>query len=873
MIYRFLDQKGTFAVRHPHQYNLYFPLTDKDGKLLSAISPYLSGDIKKDNARFLTLPASIEDIRSNLLCRREFFIKTDKKIIRLSNPYNDTLEAGLLYHKIRKKAGPLHIEVTNFIPYNIPVEVMRIRVINKGKKAVSITPTSFLPLFGRSEKNLRDHRHVSSLLNRVELSDYGISLRPAMIFNEEGHQLNETLYFTLGYENKTVPPAGQFPTLDSFLGKGDITSPEAVTKDKIPFQHMDSQFDGKEVCAAFRFTRRVLNKDEETGYFLIMGIDTDKQNILNVFAQLNTPQKVQTALAETQRYWVDYLAQVRLDFKNPLYNNWLLWVQLQPVLRKLFGCSFLPHFDYGKGGRGWRDIWQDTLTLLVTEPAKASILITNNFQGIRLDGSNATIITPENTFISDRNRINRVWMDHGIWPYLTLSFYIHRTGDLDILRRPATYFRDHQLKRAREVDTSFTQKDFVLRTRDNQVYQGSILEHLLVQTLVQFFNTGQHNIIRLENADWNDGLDMAAKHGESAAFSFMYAHNLDNLCVFLEELKKKNQSVSFYKELFLLLDRLNTPVDYNQWTEKQQRLNEYFEKTKTLPGEKQDVLIDDLISDLKAKSRHLSSWLNKTQWIEEGFFNGYYDNKGNPVEGVFNGQTRMMLQSQVFAIMSGMVEEKRIRQIWQAAQKNLRDNKLGGFRLNTNFHSLYTDLGRAFGFSYGDKENGAFFNHMAVMFAYSLYKQGFIQEGREVFNSIFLMAGSPFASIYPVLPEYFNNEGKGLYLYLTGSASWYIYTLLQEILGIKFFFGDLVLEPKLTTEDFSKKTIETTFNFHNKKIKVIFARGQKTSAACYTIKNVLLENQPLPHAAGRCLIKKELLLAVKKEPLILKIYL
>ena len=39
-------------------------------------------------------------------------------------------------------------------------------------------------------------------------------------------------------------------------------------------------------------------------------------------------------------------------------------------------------------------------------------------------------------------------------------------------------------------------------------------------------------------------------------------------------------------------------------------------------------------------------------------------------------------------------------------------------------------MGRAFGFSYGDKENGAFFNHMIVMLAFSLYKEGFVKEGR-----------------------------------------------------------------------------------------------------------------------------------------------
>ncbi|MEM7816438.1 MAG: cellobiose phosphorylase, partial [Candidatus Aenigmatarchaeota archaeon] len=100
MIYKFIDNKGTFIVKDPHKYNLYFPLTNKEGTLLSSISPNLGGDIKKDNDHFLTPPASILDLKNNLLCRRDFFIKVDKKILRLSYPYKSILEIGFLYHKI-----------------------------------------------------------------------------------------------------------------------------------------------------------------------------------------------------------------------------------------------------------------------------------------------------------------------------------------------------------------------------------------------------------------------------------------------------------------------------------------------------------------------------------------------------------------------------------------------------------------------------------------------------------------------------------------------------------------------------------------------------------------------------------------------------
>ena len=50
--------------------------------------------------------------------------------------------------------------------------------------------------------------------------------------------------------------------------------------------------------------------------------------------------------------------------------------------------------------------------------------------------------------------------------------------------------------------------------------------------------------------------------------------------------------------------------------------------------------------------------------------------------------------------------------------------KTGGYRLNTDFKEEKFDLGRMFGFAYGEKENGAVFSHMTVMYANALYQRG-----------------------------------------------------------------------------------------------------------------------------------------------------
>ena len=189
-------------------------------------------------------------------------------------------------------------------------------------------------------------------------------------------------------------------------------------------------------------------------------------------------------------------------------------------------------------------------------------------------------------------------MDHGVWPLLTLNLYINETGDTDILFEQATYFRNHEINRTRSIDRAWGKVNGnQLKTVSGRVYQGSLFEHLLVENLVQFFNVGAHNHVRLEGADWNDGLDMAAQNGESVAFSAMYAHNLDLLAELLMKTGKKN--ILLAREIGILL----TEVNYASAVEKQKLLERYFSKACLVLSGKQILVNTQILArNLRSKS-------------------------------------------------------------------------------------------------------------------------------------------------------------------------------------------------------------------------------------------------------------------------------
>jgi cellobiose phosphorylase len=850
---KFKDTSGTFEFPEAGRIrSLYFPLGN--GALMSSISPDLRGDIKSGQNSFLLEPVS----RLNLVSSRNsrnFWVYTSRgqawsaagasKDLKQIQEDSFNLQAGLLWQKAvreNKKIG-LQAEIISFVPASgEPVEIMQVKLTNTSAKKIEFIPTAAIPLYARSANNIRDHRQVTSLLQRITLNKYGVVSKSTLVFDETGHRPNKDYYFVLGLGIGSRAPEYIYPTQEMFCGEaGDLEAPEAVLKNLLP---SGAPIQGREPMAGLRFKKVSLNPGANCSYVVIMGITKDEQEIRICLNKFNSEVKIEASLKKTKAYWQGISRSVNISSAEPDFDSWLAWVNIQPVLRKIFGCSFLPDFDYGRGGRGWRDLWQDCLGLLLNDPREARNLLLNNFCGVRIDGSNATIVGKKpGEFIADRNAIARVWMDHGAWPLITTDLYINETGDRDILFQEAPYFCDQHIWRSTKINRGWKAGGInTLKTSGGKIYQGSVYEHLLIQSLTQFFNVGPHNHIRLEGADWNDGLDMAQEFGESVAFSALYARNLGKLAELL--LKTGRRNISLAKEINILLKHF----DYGNKKEKHNILAQYFSRTEgCISGKKISVDTQALARNLKIKSLWMQQHIRKTEWLNTGFFNGYYDNKKRRVEGKVNGLFRMCLASQVFPLMSGVADNRQANKIIKSVERHLLDKKLKGYHLNTDFKSQQLDLGRAFSFSYGDKENGAIFSHMVVMYAYALYSRGFAKEGWRALSSLYNLASDTKNSkIYPCLPEYFNAEGRGMYSYLTGSASWFILTLVTQAFGVRGQDGDLLIEPKLTAAQFGKKSaLSITRSFAGSKVQVDIFNPKRLDYGKYRISKAFLNSKPL----------------------------
>ena len=855
--YEFLDKKGTFRIEAPENTSyLYFPIAGEQG-IKGALTPALGGDLKRNQNEFILQPVSAEELHNNKSTRNFWCyigendclsvtgVSTEEESKKFTNEQEcSVLTAGPMWHQIERKSKKysMAFQITSFVPVSeYCVEIMHVNIKNEGKDAISFTPTAAIPLYGRSADNIRDHRHVTSLLHRAVTTQKGVLVTPTLSFDERGHRKNHITYYVCGMEDDGSAPQGFKPVVEDYIGEGgSFERPESVILN-MPYDECGKKYDGYEIIGALRFAQTTLQPGEEKSYTIFIGAEEKSEMIDAMLACYDNADKVLDALEKTKKYWLDKI-NVSYETADSEFDNFMYWVNFQPILRRIYGCSFLPHHDYGKGGRGWRDLWQDCLALLIMNPDGVRQMLIDNYGGVRIDGSNATIIgSRQGEFVADRNNITRVWMDHGLWPLMTTKMYIDQTGDLSVLLKENTYFKDKQEARGTQIDEEWnSEQSSVLRDEKGKQYYGTILEHILVQNLTAFYEVGEHNHMRLRGADWNDALDMASERGESVAFTAAYADNLESIARLLEllEQEKDMNSVEVLEEIEPLL-QMGTDF-YENADKKKDVLAAYCNACfHNVSGRKSYLNSEFVRESLREKAQWIREHIRRTEWIagdQCGWFNSYYDNNGQKCEGQTKNGVRMMLTGQVFTIMSGTATKEQTSQIIQAANKYLYKKEAGGYRLNTDFGELKTDLGRMFGFAYGHKENGAVFSHMTTMYANALYKQGFAKEGYHALHSLYEQAVSFETSrIYPGIPEYFNDRGRGMYHYLTGAASWMMLTVITEMFGIKGECGAMALVPKLQKEQFTSDRAGIYLNFGGKRWHIVYVNEQKKECGEYQI--------------------------------------
>ena len=210
---QFTGKNGEFQIAHLVQQNEWnFPVANEEG-IKSSVTQNFGGDCKLDQNHFLLEPVSIENLHNNRSTRNIWCTVDGKDHYSLTgasaqNEYERflgkeddmVLDAGFMWQEVKRIIKDVELEATVriFAPLGYGAEVMQVKIVNKGKDTRKISVTPAIPLYGRSADNLRDHRHVTSLLHRIKTSENGVICKPVLSFDERGHQKNNMIYYVAG---------------------------------------------------------------------------------------------------------------------------------------------------------------------------------------------------------------------------------------------------------------------------------------------------------------------------------------------------------------------------------------------------------------------------------------------------------------------------------------------------------------------------------------------------------------------------------------------------------------------------------------------------------------------------------------------------
>lgn len=206
---QFTGKNGEFQIRHMvEKTQLNFPVANEEG-IKSSVTQTFGGDCKLDQNHFLLEPVSIENLHNNRSTRNVWCTINRKEHVSLTGVSAQaeyahflgkeeevTFDAGFMWQETKRELKEQKIEaaVRIFAPLGVPAELMQVRVTNKSDMDMCVRVTSAIPIYGRSADNLRDHRHVTSLLHRIRTTGRGVICKPVLSFDERGHTENHMIY-------------------------------------------------------------------------------------------------------------------------------------------------------------------------------------------------------------------------------------------------------------------------------------------------------------------------------------------------------------------------------------------------------------------------------------------------------------------------------------------------------------------------------------------------------------------------------------------------------------------------------------------------------------------------------------------------------
>lgn len=286
---------------------------------------------------------------------------------------------------------------------------------------------------------------------------------------------------------------------------------------------------------------------------------------------------------------------------------------------------------------------------------------------------------------------------------------------------------------------------------------ATVWEHLLQAARKMSGDRGEHRMVRISGGDWNDGITGAGVkgRGESVMNTQMLLHGL--------------------RELETLRRRYNLSS------------------------------VDGFAATLGELANEVADDINRHAWDGEWYIRAF-DDSGRPIGSHVNTEGRIYLESQAFALISGVATGDRLAKVMRSVHEHLEVDY--GLRLLAPSYSNFNpEVGRITAHIPGIWENGAVYCHGTAFYIAGLCRAGFPDLALALFHK--LLGTNPLhpsmkSGLEPyILTNCFNGPDNGSQpgfarrSWTTGTAAWVMRYLAESLGGIYADYDGLRLAPSL----------------------------------------------------------------------------
>lgn len=554
---------------------------------------------------------------------------------------------------------------------------------------------------------------------------------------------------TASWEGMNIQPFDTLVFFGSSLPvKGCCTQKDAFlgrynTEEK-PTAVVDGKFENFLVCSGEdsigSFKHAVTLKPGQTKEFtVVLGQTSGVSQAGHMLTKFRDVKKAKQELENTKKIWLDRITG-NIEIQTPDKDFNVLYNVW--VKYQVYICNFWSRSpSYYHEGSGGRG-YRDS-----AQDSEALVSINSQLTRQKMLKI-ASLIRRDGTSAPGWSDIKgpykfRPNKDHQVWLTMTVSAYIKETGDVDILKEYVPFLKDAWIK-GWDIDPQY-------KGGSQTDGEGTLLEHLEANLKFCFNDVGEKGFPRIGHADWNDAIDAAG-------------------------IKHRGESVWLAQALVRSLKAL---ADIFELIGQDDKKQEYLQMVKTM---------DERINTI--------AW--DGHWYTRG-----YDDSGLVYGSKQDKEGKIFLNTQSWAILSGVARDERLKQVVASVEKYL--NGAHGLAL---FYPAYSSwvkrLGRISMFSEGTKENAAIFCHAATFMAVAYAMAGYGDKAYEAARKIMpntqknmdLYKTEPYVfAEYLVGPENPYRYGEGAFTWVTGSSGWNLMFASEWIMGARRDFHGLRIDP------------------------------------------------------------------------------